>query len=368
MPEVVLDSVSMRYDDVLALDSVDLAIHDGEFLVAIGPSGSGKTTLLRVIAGLDKPTGGHVSIAGRVVDRVPPHRRGLALLSQDMSLYPHLTARGNLEFPLKVRHTDAATVADRVEAVAAELGVAGVLDRRPAQLSAGQRQAVATGRAVVGAPAIVLLDEPFSQVDAQARLRLRTELRQLREVRQATVILATNDQEIAMSLADRLAVLRDGTLQQVGPPRAVYRRPVNTFVADFVGTMNLMRARVVGADPTVVQLGSRAITVADRPSLGARRGEVLVAGLRPEALHYGSAGLPGEHEHRLGGRVAGVEHLGREQIVHIDSDIPTAGGEGLVELAARVPGDVPVATGGHLALAFDPSRLHFFDAAGRAVG
>lgn len=367
MPDILLDRVSRQYGDVLALHEIDLAVLDREFLVVVGPSGSGKTTILRIVAGLDKPTSGHVHIGGLVVDHVPASKRGVAMLSQEMALYPHLTVRGNLEFPLKVRHQADEEIATRVDAIAGELRLTRLLGKRPGEMSVGQRQAVATGRAVVAAPSLVLLDEPFAQVDAGARRRLRTELRNLRELQAATVIMATNDQEVAMALADRIAVLSFGRLQQVASPREVYRRPVNTFVAGFVGSINLMRGRILDAAPLMVRLGRRSIPVPDREDAAVVPGSDVIVGVRPEALHYGATGMSGGPEHRLGGTVVRVEQLGTHQIVRLASDITASHGDGPAELAARLPADVAVEIGSHLALTFDPARLLLFDVAGRAL-
>src|SRR5918992_2486944 len=237
MASVRLEKVWKRYPNGhVAARGVELAIADGEFMVLVGPSGCGKSTALRVIAGLETPSQGRVLIGDRDVTAVPPQERDVAMVFQSYALYPHMTVRDNLGFGLRMRGTTATRIAERVDVAARALGLGAVLDRKPGQLSGGQRQRVALGRAIVREPMVFLFDEPLSNLDAKLRLETRAELARLHRRLKATVVYVTHDQEEAMTLGSRVAVLREGILQQVAPPMALYRRPANQFVAGFVGS------------------------------------------------------------------------------------------------------------------------------------
>ena len=366
MPEILVDDVSFSYGREPTLADVDLHVRDGEFMVVVGPSGSGKTTLLRIIAGLEKQSSGHIYIGERRVDDVPAARRGIALLFQEMALYPHMTVRRNIAFPLEVRKAE--EVRAKVEAIARELRITRHLERTPGNLSAGEKHAVATGRTVVSRVPVVLMDEPFVHVDARTRERLRTELRQLKSLAGATVLLATNDQDVAMSMADRIAVLDGGRLQQVAEPRRLYREPDNVFVAGFIGTMNLLRGTVErGAEGLVVALGSRRLRLPGDQGLAGgtlqqRSGRPVLVGMRPEALRFGGGHGAEADEQRLGGIVSATEYLGNDVLVYVVTDADGPDGEPNVEIQTRVPADARIEPGQHLALAVAMDRLHYFDA------
>jgi ABC-type sugar transport system ATPase subunit len=330
MAAVRLEAVTKRFPNGhLAIRQVDLAIDDGEFLVLVGPSGCGKSTLLRLIAGLDTPTSGRIVIAGADVTAVPPQARDLAMVFQSYALYPHLKVRDNLAYGLKVRRTDRAVVARRVADVAAALDIEALLDRRPAQLSGGQRQRVALGRAMVRQPKAFLLDEPLSNLDPALRAQARTELRRLHRRLGVTVVYVTHDQEEAMTLGGRVAVMCNGAIEQVAPPLDVYARPANMFVARFVGApaMNFLPATLLGIDSPA----------------GA------VAGLRPQDATLGASG-------QLRAIVDLVEPRGHDHLVHLRLDPPAVD-----PFLAVVAGAEPPAVGAQVWLAVTHDRLHLFD-------
>jgi len=325
---VQLDDVSKRYGDVSALHGVDLNVGEGELLALVGPSGSGKSTVLRVIAGLEPPSAGRVRIGGRDVTAVPPHRRDVALVFQDYALYPHLTARDNLAFGMRVRREPAAHVSARVRAVAELLGLEELLDRYPDQLSGGQRQRIALGRAMVREPRVYLLDEPLSNLDLQLRTSAREEIVALHRRLGTTTLHVTHDQAEAMTVGDRVVVLADGRVQQVGAPQQVYDEPVNVFVAGFLGSppMNLVPGGgVLGGEPGTV------------------------VGVRPEDLRPDAAGS-------VEATLAVVESLGSETVLSARCRDGT-------RLAVRTGPRSGHRVGDALRLAVDPARRHLFDAA-----
>jgi ABC-type sugar transport system ATPase subunit len=335
------------------LREVSLAVRDGEFLVLLGPSGCGKTTLLRCIAGLDEPTGGEILIGEREVTHLPPADRDVAMVFQNHALYPHLTARGNIAFPLSVRGVAAPEVARRVAETAERLGLTPLLERFPAQLSGGQRQRVALGRALVRAPRVFLFDEPLANVDAPLRAELRAELLALHRAVGATMLYVTHDQLEAMTLGQRIAVLHDGRLCQLGTPSEVYQRPADVFVARFIGSpgMNVVpgRGRGMREGGGVVECGSLSVPVA----LEHYEGEIHL-GVRPEHV-----ALCGEDQGVGNADVAIVEPLGAETLVHL-----RAGGPMLV---ARLPGLVELAPGDRVGIKLDRRHLHLFDVAGERL-
>ncbi|MDP9444880.1 MAG: ABC transporter ATP-binding protein [Actinomycetota bacterium] len=320
--------VSKSFGDVRALCDLDLLIHGGELLVLVGPSGCGKSTALRVLAGLERPTSGRVLIGDRDVTDLPPHRRDIAMVFQDLALYPHMTARDNILFGPRVRREPAAAVRDRVEEVVRQLGLAGVLDRYPDQLSGGQRQRVALARAMVRVPAAYLMDEPLSDLDAQLRLQARTEIVELHRAIGATMIYVTHEQAEAMTMGDRIAVLADGRLQQVGTPTEVYDEPANVTVAGFLGSppMNLVPGGgILGGDPDTV------------------------LGVRPEDLLVHAEPGPG----RFPAQVSVVESLGSETVLSL---VCTDG----TRVAARTPPRIPYRPGCSLHLSVAAGRRHVF--------
>jgi ABC-type sugar transport system ATPase subunit len=343
MAELRISHVGKDHGAQRILGDVSLAVADGEFLVLVGPSGCGKSTLLRCIAGLEELTRGSIFMDGADISRAEPRDRDIAMVFQSYALYPHLSVRDNLAFGLRMRKTPAAEIARRVDEAAAMLGLGPLLERRPAQLSGGQRQRVAMGRAVVRRPKVFLFDEPLSNLDAALRGQMRVELKRLHQKLGATMVYVTHDQVEAMTLADRIAVLHQGALMQVGPPAQLYGRPANRFVARFIGTpeMNLVEAGAAVAaglcgslPPAVTMVGVRAEDLAIRP---------------------GSAGAAGGSA----ARVEVVEALGPEALVHLD-----AGGLALV---ARVDGRAVPRPGDAVAIAVDGARLHGFDDSGARV-
>jgi len=316
-----------------AVRDVDLTIDDGEFLVLVGPSGCGKSTLLRLIAGLETPDAGRIEIGGEDVTQRPPQDRDLAMVFQSYALYPHMSVRDNLAYGLKVRGADRTTIAERVAAAAAALGLESLLDRRPAQLSGGQRQRVALGRAIVRRPRAFLLDEPLSNLDPALRAHARAELRVLHRSLAATVVYVTHDQEEAMTLGGRIAVMRDGGLEQVAPPLEIYARPANTFVARFIG--------------------APAMTLLPAEAAGVEAPQGAVAGIRPQDVGLGDGPLRAT--------IVLVEPRGHDSVVHLRLDRVAT------PLVAVVAGPVPAA-GATVSVALPPDRLHLFGEDGRRMG
>src|SRR5438094_2302136 len=351
MASVALRQLSKVFDGgIQALQQLDLDVRDGELLVLLGPSGSGKTTVLRCIAGLEEPTSGDVVIGDRVVTHAAPAERDVAMVFQTPALYPHLSVRENIAFPLDMRGVADAQVARRVAEAAARLAIATVLDRRPAQLPEGERQRAALARAVVRAPQAFLLDEPLSRLDGPLRIELRAELLALHRALGATMIYVTHDQTEAMTIGQRIAILHEGRLRQVGTPEEVYQRPADVHVARFVGTpgMNVLQGRGRGTEQEgrVIDAGSLVIPV----ELSTYEGELQV-GIRPEfvdlcAVDQGVGNVD----------VLVVEPLGSETLVHLNT-----GGQALV---ARLPGFADVRVGTRVGVKVDRRRLYLFDAAG----
>jgi len=364
---VELEGLELRYPNgVQAVRGLSLAVADGEFLVLLGPSGCGKSTLLRLVAGLEAPDAGEIRIGGERVNERPPQRRDVAMVFQNYALYPHMTVRANLAFPLRMRRLPRAQIARRVQDTARALGLEALLDRRPGELSGGQRQRVAMGRALVREPAVFLMDEPLSNLDARLRLQVRGEIAELQRRLGVTTLYVTHDQVEAMSLGQRVAVLRAGTIQQLGAPERLYERPANLFVAAFLGTppMNVFRVALEGAGSApVLRLGAARVPV---PALAAAP---AYAGLRPEAFRLAARypELPAVEV-----RAAVVERLGPEQVVWFDA--PAAAVDPLAaadtpapRMAARLPPAPALAPGESLDLAFEPAAVHWFDAGGRAL-
>ncbi len=353
MSDVRLRSVSKRYEGSQgarpALEHLDLTIPSGELAVLVGPSGCGKSTTLRIIAGLEEATSGRIFIGDRDVSRVPPSQRDIAMVFQSYALYPHMTVFDNLAFALRIRKLPAHEIATRVQAVAASLGLEEYLERRPKALSGGQRQRVAIGRAVVRDPEVFLFDEPLSNLDAKLRGDMRREIARIHGRSRTTSLYVTHDQIEAMTLADRIVVLRDGVLQQVGTPMEVYDQPANRFVAGFFGTpaMNFLRARIAGGGASLLAQGPGFEVPIERRSYTS---ESVIVGIRPEALALeprpGTVPLRASVELR--------EMLGAEVLLHLSSD---AGA-----LTVRADPRAPARNGDNLTVFFDHQRVHLFDA------
>ena len=372
MAEITLDNVSKVFSGgVVAVDGVSLTIGSGEFLVLVGPSGCGKSTLLRMIAGLEEVTTGTISIGEQDVTESPPRARDIAMVFQSYALYPHMTVRQNLGYGLKVRKTPKQEIAERVSRAAELLGLDQLLDRKPAALSGGQRQRVAMGRAIVREPKAFLMDEPLSNLDAKLRVSMRAQLAALHGRLATTTIYVTHDQIEAMTLGQRVAVMRDGTIQQVDTPQALYSTPANLYVAAFIGSpaMNLVEAEIGEGR---LHFGGFAIPL---PTLDPPRGGRVIAGIRPEAFEDGAFADPALP--RIDVKVEVVEELGADTHVLFSvaaprvevSDARAAAGDEDAALAtvdgslftARVDPGTSAKPGSQLRLAVDPSRFHYFD-------
>jgi len=374
MAQIELEQVSKHFSGgVVAVDGVDLRIEDGEFMVFVGPSGCGKTTLLRMIAGLEEVTGGRISIGGSEVTELAPRRRDIAMVFQSYALYPHMTVRQNIGYGLKVRRTPKDEARLRVEEVAAMLGLGDLLDRKPAQLSGGQRQRVAMGRAIVREPKAFLMDEPLSNLDAKLRVGMRASLAQLHGRLGVTTVYVTHDQTEAMTLGQRVAVMRDGRILQVDTPQKLYHEPVDLFVAAFIGTptMNLVEARIEGNDVVVGQY-RLPLDPVRRPAPGAP--ERIVLGVRPEGFEDAAFAPP--HTPRIEVEVTVLEELGSDAHAFFYVDAPRASSE-VLEAAhedeamllveekalfnARLDARTNARVGRTMELSVDPARFHFFD-------
>jgi multiple sugar transport system ATP-binding protein len=386
MAEIEFVHVSKVYGgETPAVRDLSLEIEEGEFVVLVGPSGCGKTTALRMVAGLEEITEGEIRIGGRVVNELAPRNRDIAMVFQNYALYPHKTVFENLAFGLRMRKVPKPEQRSRVEEIARVLGLGDMLHRRPAQLSGGQRQRVAMGRAIVREPKAFLMDEPLSNLDAKLRVQMRAEIARIQQALKVTTLYVTHDQVEAMTMGHRVAVMRDGVLQQVDTPQHLYDGPTNLFVASFVGSppMNLMEATVErGGAGLVCRIGEARLElpadlVAERPALADFAGRRIAIGIRPEDVREAS-GWDGT---RLQGRILLVEALGAEQLVHIEIAAAPLERTDLVDTTAQPPGpslgvdelERAVTLLGrfdrHLLLspdeavevAIDPRLLHFFD-------
>jgi multiple sugar transport system ATP-binding protein len=379
----MFDGVTKVYDGVTALDDFSLGVDVGEFMVLVGPSGCGKTTALRMVAGLEDITGGEILIGDQSVNDVDPRRRDVAMVFQNYALYPHMTVFENIAFGLRARRAPKAEIRGRVERASKALGLAELLDRKPRQLSGGQRQRVAMGRAIVREPRVFLMDEPLSNLDARLRVQMRAEVARVQREVGVTTIYVTHDQVEAMTMGDRVAVIRGGVLQQTGEPQSVFDRPVNLFVASFIGSppMNLVEATV---DAGVARVGEQELPIPDellasRPGLARYEGRTIGLGVRPEHLRDPDGQRP-----TLRGIVRATEALGSELLVHLEvaaepvlteevrevaGDVDAAALQRLeseamerrtvviarLETQQRPPPDQPLEVG------VDTRRLHFFD-------
>ncbi len=353
---VAFQDVTKSFGQVLAVNQLNLQVAQGEFLVLLGPSGCGKTTSLRMLAGLERISRGTIRIGDTVVNELPPRARNVAMVFQSYALYPHLSVFDNLAYPLRIRGAPKTSIAPRVQEVAALLQIGDLLERRPKQLSGGQRQRVALGRAIVRHPAVFLMDEPLSNLDAQLRVHTRGELKRLQSELGVTTIYVTHDQAEAMTLADRVAIMRDGLLQQVGPPREIYDRPANTFVGGFLGSpgMNFLRGRLSADGDSLVWTANGLSLALPSEWAGSLRAASASAevyfGVRPENVaildQSDGASLPAE--------VYVSEALGNETLVRLQ----VAG----QELVARADASYEPAVGGQVWVKPDLSRAHLFDA------
>ena len=332
MGHIALKKVTKSFGNTQVIPPLDLEINDGEFVVFVGPSGCGKSTLLRLIAGLEDVTGGAIEINGNDATTIPPAKRGLAMVFQSYALYPHMSVRKNIAFPLKMAGIDKAEADRKVEAAASVLNLSDYLDRRPGQLSGGQRQRVAIGRAIVREPDAFLFDEPLSNLDAALRVNMRLEISELHNSLKTTMIYVTHDQVEAMTMADKIVVLRAGFIEQVGSPLELYRSPANLFVASFIGSpkMNFIEGK-------------------DAEAHGAH-----TIGVRPEHMTVSKT------EGLWKGKVGVSEHLGSDTFLRVQVD-------GFEPLTIRAGGDIGLYHGDTVYLSPDPSKIYKFDAAGQAI-
>jgi len=346
MATITCDQLTKRYGTTVAVDRLDLTIEHGEFMVLLGPSGCGKTTTLNMIAGLEEISDGRLLFDEKDVTWQPPHKREVAMVFQSYALYPNKSVRENISFPLQLRRTPRIEIERAVEDVAGQLEIAHLLDRYPSQLSGGQRQRVALGRAIVRKPSVFLMDEPLSNLDAALRLSMRSLIKHLHHRLRATFVYVTHDQAEAMTLADRIAVMRGGLIQQLDTPEGIYGRPANTFVASFLGSpqINLVEGEIA-ADGAFAR-GPLRLPL---PRGGAEPGRAVMLGLRPE-----DAAAPGAGLATVEARVDLVSPLGSE--THLEVVAP-----GETRLTLRVPKEWRAREGEPIAFGVDPARLHLFD-------
>jgi multiple sugar transport system ATP-binding protein len=389
MASLEFKGVSKVYDSsVWAVRDLNLTVADGEFMVFVGPSGCGKTTALRMLAGFESVTAGEILIDGQPVTNVSPRHRDIAMVFQNYALYPNMNVYDNIGYGLKARRVPKAERAERIRRVASMLALTDELKRKPSQLSGGQRQRVAMGRAIVRQPRAFLMDEPLSNLDARLRVRMRTEIATLQHDLGVTTVYVTHDQVEAMTMADRVAVMRGGVLQQLDAPDRVYSEPRNLFVATFIGSpaMNLLTAELVKAAGTTVscRIGAAAFPIADRlldenPALARSIGRPVAVGIRPDAIAVASPGDAG-----LAGVVIAVEKLGSEVILHIDTDAAAVSHEAVTDgltdellgpvgadadqptaatttVVAAVGSDTIIGRGDRVSLQLSTDKMHFFD-------
>ncbi|MCK4246772.1 sn-glycerol-3-phosphate ABC transporter ATP-binding protein UgpC [Candidatus Bipolaricaulota bacterium] len=351
MAEVTLTKVMKTFGSFVAVNEIDLAVDDGAFTVLVGPSGCGKTTTLRMIAGLEEVTSGEVRIGERVVNRVPPKDRDIAMVFQNYALYPHMDVYNNMAFGLKLRKTPKKEIDERVQAAAALLGIEEKLKSKPRELSGGQRQRVAVGRAIVRDPKVFLFDEPLSNLDAKLRVQMRTELEQLHHKLQTTTVYVTHDQVEAMTLGSKIAVMHDGIIHQYASPQETYDRPSNQFVAGFIGSpaMNLLPARATMNDGTISLTGAGFVINLSADGRIDAVPEQVIVGIRPEDL----AGPLTEGENLLEMRVKVTEPLGNELLVYAD-----CGGE---QVVANLDPHQHIEIDSTIKLSPNLETLHLFD-------
>jgi multiple sugar transport system ATP-binding protein len=393
LAEIVLEKVWKVYPDgTEAVRALDLEISDGEFMVLVGPSGCGKTTALRMVAGLEAISKGSIRIGQRTVNDVPPKDRDIAMVFQDYALYPHMSVYDNMAFGLKIQKVAKREIDARVREAAAILDLGDFLGRKPKALSGGQRQRVAMGRAIVRHPHVFLMDEPLSNLDAKLRVQMRSEIARVQHELGVTTVYVTHDQIEAMTMGDRVAVIRKGMLQQVDTPQYLYEHPVNVFVAGFIGSpaMNLVEAHLVDSNGTIaVDVGGFKLTVppdvvAARPALRSYEGRKVVIGIRPEDMEDGALVSDAPADRRITSKVDLSEALGSDMVVHFKLKAPPAITEDVKELAvdvgqealdrvkqkaeegesnviARLDPRTRVRQGESVELVIDTSRLHFFD-------
>ena len=359
MAGVIFDKMTKKYGDVTAVSELSLDIVDKEFLVLVGPSGCGKSTALRCLAGLEEITAGHIKIGDRVVNDVPPKDRDIAMVFQSYALYPHMSVYDNMAFGLKLRKTPKSEIERRVQEAAGILGIQQLLDRKPKQLSGGQRQRVALGRAIVREPSVFLLDEPLSNLDAKLRVQTRAEISKLHKRLGTTFIYVTHDQVEAMTMADRIAVMKDGVLQQVDSPQNLYDNPANIFVAGFIGSpsMNFFNGTVTGDKQELyIDTGAFRIRLGKEQvdKLNSYIGQEVLLGIRPEDIHHPDFHPSGVHGAKITARVELTEMMGSETYTYLIS------GEDQ-NFIARVDPRARFRLGEEVEMIFNLDNMHVFD-------
>jgi multiple sugar transport system ATP-binding protein len=359
MARIVIDNVHKNYGDLEVLQPFSLQIEDGEFVVLVGPSGCGKSTMLKILAGLEPASGGQIFLGDRDVTDLAPGDRDIAMVFQNYALYPHLTVRQNIGFGLKMRRMSKAEISERVDAAAKTLGVSHLLDRKPRALSGGQRQRVALGRAIVREPQAFLMDEPLSNLDAKLRVHMRAEIGALHKRIGVTTVYVTHDQIEAMTMADRVVLMREGVIQQIADPDTLFQKPANLFVAGFIGSpgMNLLSADVTRGDlsPSIAMFDN-AVPIKGHNVNGTSN---LIVGIRPEHLALGDGPVSFKVRPSL------IESLGSEKYIYFQDDAHQLARrddeESSKGLIARVPHTGTLREGEELTLSFDPSNLYLFD-------
>jgi multiple sugar transport system ATP-binding protein len=358
MAEVRMQSIYKQFGNTEVIHGVDLEVDDNEFVVLVGPSGCGKSTLLRLIAGLEDVTSGEIEIDGVRVDYLPPAKRGIAMVFQSYALYPHMNVYQNMSFGLRLAKTDKQIVDQKVRDAAEILQITELLERKPKELSGGQRQRVAIGRAIVRDPKVFLFDEPLSNLDAKLRVQMRIELTKLHRELNATMVYVTHDQVEAMTMADKIVVLREGYVEQVGAPLDLYHNPANMFVAGFIGSpaMNFMDGKISGISDQAVEFelnSKQKFQVPCQPGEQAAAGSSIKAGVRPEHLE-----LTGDSDAILQGEVFAVERLGGETYLYVQTEQNN-------ELTVHATGDKIVSVGDSVSIGFAPESCHLFDGQGQ---
>ncbi len=358
MSSVTFQNVTKAYGDVIAVNNLNLNIADQEFLVFVGPSGCGKTTSLRMLAGLEDITAGNIYIGDRLINDVPPKDRDIAMVFQSYALYPHMDVAANMSFALKLRKTQKTEIDERVKQAANVLGIDTLLNRKPGQLSGGQRQRVAVGRAIVREPQVFLFDEPLSNLDAKLRVQTRAEISKLHQQIGATFVYVTHDQTEAMTMGSRIAVMKDGALQQVDTPQTLYDRPGNKFVAGFIGSpsMNFFETQLIRSDDELYAQSEtlRLRIPPDRhTALKDYVGKSIVVGLRPEDIYDSAYASPGVKAATIEAKVDVTELMGNEIFLYLLS--------GPHSFVARVDPRSRARVGSTVALTINLDRLHFFD-------
>jgi len=367
MATVEFNQVTKQYDDkTRALSALSMSIDEGEFIVLVGPSGCGKSTALRILAGLETVTQGEIRIDGKIVNQQTPQQRNIAMVFQNYALYPHMSVRSNLAFPLKMLRLPKERITSKIQEIAGILGLTEVMDRKPKQLSGGQRQRVAMGRALVRNPSVFLLDEPLSNLDANLRTQIRTDILQIQKRINKTTLYVTHDQVEAMTLGDRVAVIKEGKLQQFSTPEDLYQKPDNVFVAEFIGSpgMNILPANIQNIDNTALHIlienQQIDIPLPRQHVLTQNLDKIGFLGIRPESLHVAKR----EHDITIRTVVNAVEFLGSDSLIYFTLTDDNQQGK---QLIAKITDQLPVPANAITQLYIDPSSLHLFDVNGLNV-